>query len=188
MNMPRIEIVQDKAVVDGSSAQYVPTAHVGGRIEPTLFILHDTAGGPPGDSVSWLARNPNSVSAHVIVKLDGSIVQLAPFDRRTNHAGASQWRGRSGCNGWSIGIEIVNPGQLRGTPERPCPASAAPILVPKPRRQRSGTSPDCGCPTPRRSSPPSRRWCRRWVVPTRPSSRWWGTIMSRRAARWIRHR
>jgi N-acetylmuramoyl-L-alanine amidase len=70
-----------------------------------------------GDSVSWLARNPNSVSAHVIVRTDGSIVQLAPFDRRTNHAGASQWRGRSGCDGWSIGIEIVNPGRLRGTPD-----------------------------------------------------------------------
>jgi N-acetyl-anhydromuramyl-L-alanine amidase AmpD len=96
----------------------VPTAHVGGRIEPTLIILHDTAGGPPGDSVSWLARNPKAVSAHVIVKPDGSIVQLAPFDRRTNHAGPSEWRGRSGCNGWSIGIEIVNPGKLRGAPDK----------------------------------------------------------------------
>jgi N-acetyl-anhydromuramyl-L-alanine amidase AmpD len=116
--MPRIEIVNDRAVIDGAPAQYVPTAHVGGRIEPTLIILHDTAGGPPGDSVDWLKKNPSQVSAHVIVKPDGSIVQLAPFDLRTNHAGVSEWGGRSSCNGWSIGIEIVNPGQLRGTPDK----------------------------------------------------------------------
>src|SRR5262245_17531862 len=116
--MPKIEIVSDRAVIDGKPAQWVPTAHVGGRIEPSLIILHDTAGGPPGDSVSWLAHNPKNVSAHVIVKPDGSLVQLAPFDRRTNHAGVSEWRGRSGYNGWSIGIEIVNPGQLSGTPDK----------------------------------------------------------------------
>jgi hypothetical protein len=43
-------------------------------------------------------------------------VPLPPFNRRTNHPGPIEWRGRSGCNGWSIGIEIVNPGQLYGEP------------------------------------------------------------------------
>jgi N-acetylmuramoyl-L-alanine amidase len=120
------DIVDDRLVVRGAMAvdggpqrvAYVPTKHVGGRIEPTLIVLHDTAGGPPGDSVAWLASNPAQVSAHCIVKPDGSIVQLAPFDRRTNHAGESSWMGRKGCNGFSIGIEIVNPGLLRGTPDR----------------------------------------------------------------------
>jgi N-acetylmuramoyl-L-alanine amidase len=124
--MAMFDIVDDRLVVAGSMAvdggsqpvAYVPTAHVGGRIEPTLIVLHDTAGGPPGDSVSWLTKNPSQVSAHCIVKPDGSVVQLADFDRRTNHAGESSWNGRKGCNGFSIGIEIVNPGQLRGTPER----------------------------------------------------------------------
>jgi N-acetylmuramoyl-L-alanine amidase len=113
-----LEIVNDRLQVGGAPVEFVPTVHVGGRIEPTLIVLHDTAGGPPGDSVSWLRSNPREVSAHCIVRPDGSVVQLAPFDRRTNHAGPSQRHGRSGCNGWSIGIEIVNPGRLRGTADR----------------------------------------------------------------------
>jgi N-acetylmuramoyl-L-alanine amidase len=108
----------DRLWIGKKPAPYVPTRHVGGRIEPVLIVLHDTAGGPPGNSVVWLSSNPSQVSAHCIVEPDGNIVQLAPFDRRTNHAGDSEWQGRKGCNGFSIGIEIVNPGRLWGTPER----------------------------------------------------------------------
>jgi AmpD protein len=46
------------------------------------------------------------VSAHVLVRRDGSPVQYVPFDRRAWHAGASQWRGRERCNDFSIGIEL----------------------------------------------------------------------------------
>jgi AmpD protein len=34
------------------------------------------------------------------------IVQYVPFQRRAWHAGPSQWQGRSGCNDFSIGIEL----------------------------------------------------------------------------------
>ncbi len=46
------------------------------------------------------------VSAHVLVRRDGSPVQYVPFGRRAWHAGASQWRGRERCNDFSIGIEL----------------------------------------------------------------------------------
>jgi len=46
------------------------------------------------------------VSAHVLVRRDGSAVQYVPFHRRAWHAGASQWRGRERCNDFSIGIEL----------------------------------------------------------------------------------
>ncbi|SHH98334.1 1,6-anhydro-N-acetylmuramyl-L-alanine amidase AmpD [Ferrimonas marina] len=46
------------------------------------------------------------VSAHLLIRRDGSMVQYVPFDRRAWHAGVSEFEGRSGCNDFSIGIEL----------------------------------------------------------------------------------
>lgn len=46
------------------------------------------------------------VSAHLLVRRDGEVVQFVPFHRRAWHAGASQYEGRSACNDFSIGIEM----------------------------------------------------------------------------------
>ena len=46
------------------------------------------------------------VSAHLLIKRDGSIVQFVPFDKRAWHAGESSFKGRQNCNDFSIGIEL----------------------------------------------------------------------------------
>lgn len=46
------------------------------------------------------------VSAHFLVRRDGGLVQFVACGRRAWHAGASNWRGRSACNDFSIGIEL----------------------------------------------------------------------------------
>ncbi len=46
------------------------------------------------------------VSAHVLIRRDGSVVQYVPFHRRAWHAGASQYLGREKCNDFSVGIEL----------------------------------------------------------------------------------
>ncbi len=46
------------------------------------------------------------VSAHLLIKRDGSIVQYVPFDKRAWHAGQSNYQGRERCNDFSIGIEL----------------------------------------------------------------------------------
>lgn len=46
------------------------------------------------------------VSAHVLVRRDGYVVQYVPFDKRAWHAGVSNYRGRERCNDFSIGIEL----------------------------------------------------------------------------------
>lgn len=46
------------------------------------------------------------VSAHVLVRRDGRVVQFVPFGRRAWHAGVSSWQGRSRCNDFSVGIEL----------------------------------------------------------------------------------
>jgi len=46
------------------------------------------------------------VSAHVLIRRDGELVQFVPFTRRAWHAGASCYDGRECCNDFSIGIEL----------------------------------------------------------------------------------
>lgn len=87
--------------------------HTGGVIVPELVILHDTAGRlTKGNSAAYLRDNDAQVSVHFVIERDGSVEQQVPTNRRANHAGKSSYHGRSGCNDFAIGIEIVNPGRL----------------------------------------------------------------------------
>ena len=52
------------------------------------------------------------VSAHVLVRRDGELVQYVPFLRRAWHAGESQLDGRACCNDFSIGIELEGADQV----------------------------------------------------------------------------
>jgi AmpD protein len=46
------------------------------------------------------------VSAHLLIRRDGEILQFVPFNRRAWHAGDSAFRGVNCCNDYSIGIEL----------------------------------------------------------------------------------
>lgn len=46
------------------------------------------------------------VSAHLLIRRDGELVQYVPFDQRAWHAGQSTHCGRDRCNDFSIGIEL----------------------------------------------------------------------------------
>ncbi|WP_223161997.1 1,6-anhydro-N-acetylmuramyl-L-alanine amidase AmpD [Salinicola endophyticus] len=68
------------------------------------------------------------VSAHLLIRRDGELVQFVPFDARAWHAGRSRWRDdsgrlREGLNDFAIGIE------LEGTDERPYRAAQYHALV-----------------------------------------------------------
>jgi len=53
------------------------------------------------------------VSAHALIRRDAAIVQYVPFGQRAWHAGKSEYRGRTACNDFSIGVE------LEGTDDTP---------------------------------------------------------------------
>jgi len=46
------------------------------------------------------------VSAHLLIRRDGEVIQFVPLGARAWHAGASRWDGRERCNDFSIGIEL----------------------------------------------------------------------------------
>ena len=46
------------------------------------------------------------VSAHLLIRRNGELVQFVPFAARAWHAGESCFRGQTNCNDHSIGIEL----------------------------------------------------------------------------------
>ena len=88
------------------------TPNIGGKIRPEMVVIHFTGGNRARNAIRWL-RNPRAkVSAHLVIDEKGLVTQLAPFNRRCHHAGKSRFGRRKAVNGFSIGIELSNPGLL----------------------------------------------------------------------------
>ena len=84
------------------------------------LVLHYTGMQSGAGAIARLRDPVARVSSHYVVEEDGAVFRLVPESRRAWHAGVSHWRGLSGLNDRSIGIEIVNPGHDWGY--RPFPA------------------------------------------------------------------
>ena len=86
------EIIAERLLIDGRPATFAPSPNIGGRIEPTLIVLHDTASPLASDgSISWLCNPQSKVSAHFVVGRDGRVTQ---HDRCQSGRTADA---RSGC-------------------------------------------------------------------------------------------
>ncbi len=98
----------------GDPVSFRQTPNVGGPLSPRYLVLHYTAGRSLESSVESLCtkKPQGNASAHIVLGRDGRIVQLAPFNVVTWHAGESQWAGLTGLNQHSIGIEMDNAGLL----------------------------------------------------------------------------
>ncbi len=68
------------------------------------------------------------VSAHLLIRRDGSCVQFVPFDRRAWHAGRSRWQGRQALNDFTIGIELEGDGRAFTHAQYQCLAAVLPAL------------------------------------------------------------
>ncbi|MEA3028750.1 MAG: N-acetylmuramoyl-L-alanine amidase [Sphingomonadales bacterium] len=80
----------------------------------SMVVLHYT-GMQDAESAIARLRDPEArVSAHYLIAEDGQILRMVDEANRAWHAGLSYWRGVSGVNGCSVGIEIVNPGHEYG--------------------------------------------------------------------------
>lgn len=94
-----------------------------GLIQPEVLIIHAISlppgefGGPAIDKLFTNCLDPEEhdyfreisgleVSAHLLIRRTGELIQYVPLVRRAWHAGASQCEGRERVNDFSIGIEL----------------------------------------------------------------------------------
>ncbi len=99
-------------------------------IVPELLVVHNISlppgqfGGPWIEDLFLNRLDPDAhpyfreihqlrVSAHLLIRRSGELLQFVPFHRRAWHAGESCYQGREHCNDFSIGIE------LEGTDDKP---------------------------------------------------------------------
>lgn len=97
---------------NGESVRHERTPNLSSPMKPRFLVIHYTADRDLESSVRWLLRKEARASAHLVIGRDGSLVQLAPFNRMAWHAGISRWNGIEGLNAHSIGIELDNAGRL----------------------------------------------------------------------------
>ena len=113
-----MKIVNNKLVGDQVSEKPTPNLYSPPEFKlpeyPDSIVIHYTAMNNMNDAVKVLTTKKPSgnASAHLVIGKKGEVAQLAPFNYRTWHAGVSAYKGRSGYNHLSIGIEIDNLGWL----------------------------------------------------------------------------
>lgn len=87
---------------------------IGAPITPEVIVFHYAV--THNLDMTVAAQRARDYWAHVSVDgwADGGaryrVTQALPFNQRGSHAGKSSWRGRAAVSGFSIGIEIANPG------------------------------------------------------------------------------
>ncbi len=109
-----------------ANIEFLPSPNFNSRPENTklsMVVVHGISlpeGQYGGDAINQLFTNqldPKQhssfecladlkVSAHVLIRRNGSIIQYVPFTERAWHAGTSCFDGCKNCNDFSIGIEL----------------------------------------------------------------------------------
>lgn len=80
----------------------LPAGHYGNRFVSELFTNQLDVNCHP----DFADLKNLHVASHLFIRRDGTMLQFVPFDKRAWHAGESLFEGRTGCNDFSVGIEL----------------------------------------------------------------------------------
>lgn len=109
-----------------AGARYVPSPNHDARpdgLGVEVLVVHAISlppgefGGPAIEQLFCNTLDPRAhpyfetlagvkVSAHLLIRRDGGVIQFVPFTRRAWHAGESRCEGRTRVNDFSVGIEL----------------------------------------------------------------------------------
>ena len=82
------------------------------KCDISLIIIHFTETETFNDALNLLTSLERKVSSHYLIDKSGDIFNLVDLDKRAWHAGESMWGNYDDINSRSIGIEIVNSGEV----------------------------------------------------------------------------
>jgi len=114
------------------NARWIPSPNADTRpagVEPDLLVIHNISlppgvfGGPwieqlfcnrldPGAHPYFATLAGLRVSAHLLIRRNGTLLQFVELERRAWHAGRSSFQGRAECNDYGIGIELEGSDQV----------------------------------------------------------------------------
>ena len=129
--MDAVELLRAEGLVAG--ARWIASPNFDARpdgLSPELLVIHNISlpprnfGGPGIVELFTNTLNPDEhpyyatiaslrVSAHLLIRRNGSAIQFVRCNDRAWHAGVSSWDARERCNDFSVGIE------LEGTDDMP---------------------------------------------------------------------
>ncbi len=81
--------------------------HYAERTQPIQFLVIHSFDESPDEMIQRL--DELEISTHYLVDMKGKIIQLVSDDKVAWHAGKSYWKGITGLNAYSIGIELESP-------------------------------------------------------------------------------
>jgi N-acetylmuramoyl-L-alanine amidase len=102
-----VQIVDHRLVGEGVTWQ---PDEQGGELVPEIVVVHYAVTLTARSTAAVLDAR-DYVSCHVSIGA-GQVIQQVPLNRVAWHAGKSSYQGRDDVNGFSLGIEISNPGPL----------------------------------------------------------------------------
>lgn len=101
-----------------------------GLIDPKFLVIHYTAGTSfEGDMRVLSSDSTAKVSCHLVIGPEGQVGQIGNFRDALWHAGQSNWKGYSGLNKYSIGIEVTCPGYLTRVGKDAARTDAGKVIV-----------------------------------------------------------
>lgn len=181
----RLEVEQHTHLLRG--ARYRPSPNCDDRPDPAdieLLVVHGISL-PPGEFgggyIEQLFTNRLDtrehpyfaeidhlrVSAHLLVRRDGELIQFVPFDRRAWHAGESCFHARTRCNDFSIGVELEGADHIPYTPEQYQQLAAVTVALQRtyPRITRERIVGHCDIAPQRKTDPgPAFDWAKFFAV------------------------
>jgi N-acetylmuramoyl-L-alanine amidase len=120
-----------------------PSPNYDGRPEGAAIdtiVIHYTDMETPEAALHRMCDPEVGVSAHYLIDEAGIVYQLVPEEKRAWHAGESHWRGVSGVNAVSVGIELANPGHEHGYPDFPAAQMDAVLKLCRGIKERHGVA------------------------------------------------
>lgn len=122
-------------------------------IRPEGVVLHHSYGSYKG-GVAWILNDASNVSYHVLINTDGERTVFAKDTQRAWHAGSSSFNGRSGCNGFMLGLAFTGDTNDRELTQAEINSAVEYLL---PRFERWGWPKDLSTITTHREVSPGRK-------------------------------